>query len=187
VDERYLKETRLAGEESQILLFSPEGKDLPVNALQRSGCGFYLGCLNLCPLGEGYLAAGAPKRNQGDRIVFPGLVGVLQVLLAAGRAMGGDVIATARETASSAVVTGRRRWSWAKARCRTALPLAPAGVLGPASYLVLPSGTARGAQREPLHDPGRDRSPVFGPGRSAHRGLGAPATARATRTWRPGT
>ncbi|MDQ1293540.1 MAG: hypothetical protein QG608_1421 [Actinomycetota bacterium] len=188
VDEKYLKKTRLAGEKSQILLFSPEGKDLPVNALQRSGCEFYVGCLNLRPLGEGYLVAGAPKKNQGDWIVFLGLVGVLQVLLAAGCAMAGDVIATARETVSLAVVTGRRRWLWANALCRTALPLSLAGVLGSASYLILPSGMLHGE---------RSVSPslslaVIAALCSVLAGLlvaawGALATARATRTWRPGT
>jgi hypothetical protein len=187
VDEKYVKNTSLAGRDSQIVLYSPHGNPLPINGLDKIGCKLYPGCLPLTTPDETWLIGGIPTKSRGEWIVFLGALGVLQVLLAAAVAMGGDVIATVRETASLAVVTGRRRWLIANSLCRTALPLTLAGLLGTAFYMLLPAGM--------LHRDGRTSTSL--PLAMATvlcsilAGLfvaawGALRTDRAARTWRPG-
>jgi hypothetical protein len=136
--------TPLAAHQADLYVVSTDGRDLPLDDLQKLAYQLTPGGLQLEAPGQSWLTQGATVKLQGAWTIAWGSIGVLAVLIAAALAIGADLISSARDIAPLAALAGRRRWLLPLALWRLALPITVAGVGAAVAYLILPMGIESG-------------------------------------------
>lgn len=127
-----------------LILISPDGSDLPRIELERASYRFVHGGLHLQSPWQGWLIAGAVTKAAGSWAGAWGALGVLGMLIATALTLAGDVIASARDVAPLAALSGRSRWLMVLSFWRLGLPITVAALVGAVGYYFLPSGLQAG-------------------------------------------